>query len=70
MPSDSNATIMEMDGCVDDLGTVFRNAIERSVPRKQVRDNALGNLPSRIVGFIRERKRMVRGLRGSGDLGR
>ncbi|XP_073821372.1 uncharacterized protein [Musca autumnalis] len=67
LPADRNDSVEEVDRCVDDLSDVFRRAIDTSVPKQKVRDRTLGDLPPRILMFIRERRRLCRTLRRSRD---
>lgn len=67
LPADSNVSVEEIDRTVGNLEMIFKNAIEVSVPKQRSRHLALGNLPPRILGFIRERRRICRTLRRSND---
>lgn len=67
LPIDRNVSIQEIDTAVENLESVFRVAIDDSVPKLKARSLALGNLPPRILRFIRERKRICRILRRSND---
>lgn len=45
------------------LTTDFRDAVLASVPRTRSRSDAFGDLPPRILGFIRERNKVSRTFR-------
>lgn len=67
LPTNNNVTINNIDDCVAELESVFRNAIQEAVPKRSRKKGTLGELPSRILHFIKERKRLNRALKRSHD---
>lgn len=67
LPVEANVTTTDIDRCVHDQGTAFREVIDTTVPKRPVRDGTLCALPNRVLRFIRERRRLCRILRDSGD---
>ncbi|XP_059221546.1 uncharacterized protein LOC131996112 [Stomoxys calcitrans] len=70
LPTDSNVTREMIDVCIEDLSSAFGESIAGSTPRVTPRSASLGPLPSHILRFIQERKRLRRVLHRSGDPGR
>lgn len=64
-----NVSISDMDNCIEDLGSAFRNAINASVPKYEAKITYLINLPSMFLSFIRERKRVGSVLTNGWDVG-
>lgn len=67
LPTNRNVTTDEIDRAIDDMSNMFREALETSVPKMRVGSNSLGSLPPRILGFIREKRRLTRILRRTGN---
>lgn len=49
------------------MSTAYSDAVQVSVPRAHAIGGALGDLPPRILGFIRESKRLSRSVHKAAD---
>lgn len=70
LPLDRNASVREIDDCIAGMSSAFHGAMGSSIPRVRSGNRGLLKLPSNILHFIAEKKRLRRTLRRTGDPGR
>lgn len=55
LPTDRNVTKEEIDQCVGEMTTAFRDSMEETIPRMTSGHRGLRKLPPHIINFIREK---------------
>lgn len=70
LPIDRNASVDEIDTCIDNMDDVFSLAMDHSAPKIEIGGRGLLHLPPHIRKFIRMRKQLRRALERTEDYGR
>ena len=70
LPIDRNASVDEIDTCIDNMDDVLSLAMNYAIPKIEIGSRKLLHLPAHIRKFIRTRKQLRRALERSEDYGR
>lgn len=70
LPVDRNATTEEINDCVESMTRTFKEAMDSSVPKVQLRRGGLPDLPAEIRDLTKQRRRLHRTLYRTTDFTR